>query len=317
VFDWKGQTHIAAGDPRYIAIDEMAQQVASSSGGRLMLNLHAPGALVPQAKEFDAIDSRVLDWGLTAYAYWKDKFNAAAMFTFTVAGLSPAEQILWHLVGGGDELAQRMVEGYDVKLFTGQATPPETFLYSSKEIKSVADIKGLRIRTAGDDGEIFTRMGASVVFLPGGEVYEAMQRGVIDAFQTTYPAGDYSQGRHEVAQYIYLSPARQPAEFHSYLVNTDSWASLPDDLKALLEDAFLASAWRTYADVTWVDTEAVDKFIEYGNTVGPIPKDVEDEMVRLADEFYREQSAEDPFFAEVYDSITAFQQRYRTAYARL
>ena len=275
------------------------------------------GAIVPAAKEFDGVNGGSVDYAMTAFAYWKDKFPAAGLFTFTVAGLSPFEQLLWHLQGGGKELAQEMVKDYKVILVPGFIGPQEIFLSTTKPLKTVADIKGLKIRTAGDDGALFARMGASVVSMAPGEVYEGMKRGVIDAFQLSTPASDLSLAMNEVVKYIYLSAERQPSEYHAYLFNKDVWAKLPDDLKGLIEECTLAECNRFMALMSKLDKEAVDKYKAYGVGVAPIPKDIEDEVIKQADIFYKEESAKDPFFAKVYQSQRDFQKSIRSTFSRL
>jgi TRAP-type mannitol/chloroaromatic compound transport system substrate-binding protein len=160
-------------------------------------------------------------------------------------------------------------------------------------------------------------MGAAVVFIPGGEVYEALQRGVIDACQLSSPAVDYSLGMNEVCDYIYLSGVRQPAEYHSFLFNTESWAALPDDLKVLVENCCLAEAIRYYMWMMEQDIEAVQKFKDYGCNVEPASQIIVDEIVRQAEIFYDEKAAEDPLYADVLESISNFQKNYRGAWARL
>lgn len=301
----------------YKSCERVAERITEASGGRLVLKMHPGGGIVPAAKEFDGVDSRALDYGLSAFVYWMDKFPTAGMFTFTIGGLSPIEMYLWFATGEGNELAQRMVEGYNVVILPGQIGAPEIFLSSSKPVDSLADIKGLKIRTAGDDGVCFSEMGASVVFTPSGEIYENMQRGVIDAFQCSSPAVDWSMSLQEVADYIYLSPVRQPCEHNAYQINADAWAELPDDLKVLVKDMFMAEAWRYYGFITREDTVAVQQYKDYGCVVEPMAKDVEDEMVRQANILYEERAAEDPFYAEVLESWREYQKAIRAAYPRL
>ena len=317
VITWTGQGHGAAASEMYKSMERMSERATTNSGGQFVLKSNPAGAIVPAAKEFDGVNGGSLDYAMTAYTYWKDKFPAAGLFTFTVAGLSPVEQMLWHLQGDGNALSNEMIKGYNVYLIPGFIGSAEIFLSTSKPIKSLADIKGLKIRTAGDDGVLFARMGAAVVSLPSGEIYESMQRGVIDSFQCSSPAVDYSMSLQEVAKYIYLSGTRQPSEFHSYLINTDSWAKLPDDLKGFLQDTILAEAWRYYALITKMDSEAVQSYKDYGCNVAPIPKDVEDEIVRQAEIYYNEEAAKDAFFAKVLKSQRDFQKAIREAFPRL
>lgn len=302
----------------YRALERVAEKITAASNGRLVVKANPADAIAPATKEFDAVDSGILDFAMTAYGYWTDKFPAAQLFTYQIGGLSPMEHAAWHLVGDGDELAHEMIQGYDVKLLTGVILPPEIFLWTNKELKSPADMKGLKYRSGGgDEPTIFGEyLGTAGVFMPTGEIYESMQRGVIDGFQCSSPAVDYSMGFQEVADYAWLSPVRQPAEFHSYLVNTQSWAELPDDLKVLVEEACMATGLEHYAYMLREDVLAIQKLKDYGTNVLPVPESIEDAVLAAAEDYYAKKKAEDPMMAKVLDSIDAFKKTYREAFQR-
>jgi TRAP-type mannitol/chloroaromatic compound transport system substrate-binding protein len=301
----------------YVGLEETADLIARSSGGRLVWQIYPAGALVEATKEFDGVHGGILEAGTGAASYWRDKFLAAGLFTFTVAGLSPMESLYWFETGGGKELLHRMIAGYDVQCFSGEITPPEIFLQSTKPLDTLDDIKGLKIRTAGDDGEIFDRMGASAIFLPAGEIYESLQRGVIDAAQLSTPALDWSFGMQEVADYLYLSGVRQPADWTLFFVKKSEFEALPDDLKRIVEAEMAALTPRFYAWLMTEDIKAMENFIAYGTNIAPASREIVDELARQARIFYEEKAAEDVFFAEVINSIWDFQDLYRATWERL
>jgi TRAP-type mannitol/chloroaromatic compound transport system substrate-binding protein len=274
-------------------------------------------AIVPGTKVFDGLDSGLISYGETDIAYEKDKFPAAGLFAFQVAGLTAAESYHWFFAGGGRDLFNEMIKDFNVRALTIHSVTPECFLGSTKPIRSVKDIDGLKIRTAGDDGEIFAEMGAAVVFLPGGEVYESMQRGALDAYQLGGPDYDLSISMHEVTDYLYLSPVRQPATTMFYMVNEQAWAELPDDLKKLVEDEFLVASIKHWMETAKADIDSVSKWKDYGVEVSGIPADLELEMIRVSTEFYGGKAAADPFFAKVWESIQAVKDNYREAFVRL
>jgi TRAP-type mannitol/chloroaromatic compound transport system substrate-binding protein len=318
VITWVGQSQFSAGSMEHESFERASALVSTLSSGRLVAEPHPAGAIAPALEAFDAVDSGSLDYAWVPGNYLRDKWLVASLFDNEINGMSPVEQFLWFLEGGGAELAQEMVEEYDVYVTrSGSLFPPEIFLSTTKELSSLQDVKGLKVRTAGDDGAIFTEMGASVVMVPGGEIYESMQRGVIDGFQFMSPAGDITMGFDEVVDYMYLSPVRQPCSTTLLLANSDKWASLSDDLKAVIEDAFLAEAWTWYGKVVQADGEAIEEYKESGVTVGPIPGDIEAEMAELAEDMYAERAAEDPFYAEVLESRHRFQDTIRETYERL
>ena len=210
------------------------------------------------------------------------------------------------------ELMNKMMEGYDVHAISAvQTDPPEVWMMSSVPIKSINDLKGLKIRCMGDAGEILSRMGATVIFLPGGEVYESMETGVIDAFEFAPPSVNWSMGFQEIAKYVYFSETRAPLETVIFVVDNDAWEELPADLKQLVEDEVSAWTVRASIDIMVGSMEAVDKFKDYGCIVERIPDDVDQALFEEAQKFYGEKaSKEAPIYSEILESQRAFMKTY-------
>lgn len=285
--------------------------------GALDITLHSTGGVVPAAKEFDGVHEGLLDIGNSCTTYWVDKFGPVAnLFTYTIGGLSPAESMLWHMVEGTDLLRQLTAE-YNVEYMDGCTLAPEMFLAMKVPLNSLADLKGKKIRTTGDDGVCLSRMGATVVFLSGAELMEAALRGIIDGFQWGSPCSDYSIATYDVIKYNYLSPARQPTEWMAVMFNKKTWAELPDGLKVMITEMTKGMAWNQYKEITQMDIVAIEKFKEKGVTMAPIPQDIELELARQAEILYAENSAKDPFYKQVYDSIRKFREAYREGWPRL
>jgi len=316
VIKWMGQHHDAAGGSKNLRFQEFCDRVNVASNGRMELTLYAGGGVVPATEEFDGVHKGLLDFCEAYSPYILDVFPNAGLFAYTVGGLSALEYVYWMRVGGGAEMYARMLGDYGVTLIHGKLFPPETFIWSTRPLESLDDMKGLKFRTAGDDGEMFKEMGVAVVFMAGGEVYEATKRGVIDAFQLADPAIDIELGAHEVADYCYLSPVRQPTDYSCLGVNTESWEALPDDLKQLVEDAYLANSLSVYGELLQQNIEAIAFLKDYGTKVAPIPKDIEDELIRQANIFYDKKAAEDPFYREILTSMRDFKAAYGEAFAR-
>jgi len=218
----------------------------------------------------------------------------------------------------GLKLLSEMTAKYNVEFIGGMQTVPEAFLSMKDPVKSVADLKGKKIRTAGDDGVIFSRfMGVSVVFLPATEIVESARRGVIDGFQVSSPGTDWTFGTYDAIKYLYLGPTRQPQEWLPIMINKKTWAGLPDSLKVLMTEMGKGSAFTYYTRMTQEDLAAIPKFQAKGVTVGMIPKDIEEAMVKGADTIYGEYSAKDPFFKKVFDSYSKFRDTYRATYPRM
>lgn len=299
--------------------EETAKAMNTASQGALEITVYPAGAVVPALQEFDGVDKGLIDIGTTCTMYWVDRFGTVAnLFTYQIGGLSPAEMYIWHTVEGSKMLQEIIDKGnYNVQCIGGIITTPEMFLAMAKPLKSLADLKGKKIRTAGDDGVCFTKMGVSVVMLPSAEIIDNMLKGIIDGCQISSPAMDYSYHSYEAVKYNYLSPIRQPCEWLPILVNKKTWAGLPDSLKVLLTEMGKGAAWNYYSRMSQKDLVAVTAFREKGVSVEPIPKDIEDELVRQAGILYADYCAKDPAYKKVYDSIKNFQKTYRDTWPRM
>jgi TRAP-type mannitol/chloroaromatic compound transport system substrate-binding protein len=299
------------------SLQDFVNAVNAGSEGKLELTLRAAGTVVPATKEFDAVHDGILQFAEIYPPYWLDKLPNAGIFAYTVGGLSPIETFVWMTQGGGHEMLAKMIASYNVVPIEGKYYTPETFLWSNKPLKTLSDIKGMKFRTAGDDGEMFKAMGVAIVAMPGGEIYDAMKRGVIDAFQASSPAVDITLAVHEVSKYAYLSPVRQPTDYQMLGVNNKAWAALSPGLQKLVEYAYVASASYTYARALKADIAALDTLKKYGTIVEPASIEIINELIKQAQIFYDGRAAKDPAYAEILKSQRDFMKAYRDAFARL
>jgi TRAP-type mannitol/chloroaromatic compound transport system substrate-binding protein len=283
------------------------------TNGRLVIEFFPGGAVAPATKEFDAVDAGIVEVAYTGMHYNMDKFSAGGLYNIIVAGPTPLEYLTWYLEGGGEELFQEMVKDYNVVgVSVAQITRAEMFGFSNKPLNTLEDFKGLKFRTAGDWGEILEKyFGASVIFLPGGEVYEAFQRGVIDAFEYGSPSLNWPMGFHEVAKYGVFPGIHAPSVIAPYIVNKDAWAKLPDDLKPIVEEEWLAEATRFLCESTIEDMAVIQKYKDYGLEFLTLTEEVQKEVEVAARDFYETKAAEDAFFAKVWTSVRDFMDSYR------
>jgi len=311
--EFKIQTAFDAGNPAHIWGAKMQDAITAASGGRLKFVPFTGGSIVPATKEMDAIDIGTVDGTYTCTMYNLDKWPEAGLFSARPTGLTAEGAPIWFDTVGTD-FANRMLEGYDVVAIPGVCPqPPEIWCHSNKELKSLDDIKGLKMRTAGDGGEILTRMGAAVVFMPGGELYEATQRGVIDAFEYSSPAVDWPMAFHEVAKFQAFSASRAPCDPLMYYLKKSKFEKLAPDLQALVIHV-CQSMTRQHQNALDADNLlAVGRFIAYGNTVYHIPQAIEAEMLRVANEFYAERAqTASPLYKEILESQQKFNADYKT-----
>ncbi len=313
VIKWRGQSPSTTGQITWdLWFGALSERITLASGGRLLLTPYPLGALVPDLEAFDSVDKGILDYASDPPSWWMSKFDAAGIFNFTIGGLTPMESFIWFSDRGGVELMREMVADYNISIPPAVLIKtPEIFLWSNRELKSVADLQGLRIRTAGDDGTVFTDLGSATTLLGGAETYEAVGRGVLDAAQLASPAIDIGIGMHEVATYMYSGSARSPAEIEPIIINTDSWQELDSGLQELITAEIMRTSLSFYMAQTRLDVEAVEFFIDYGTVVGPIPDDINQAMVDGGAALYAERSAADAFYKRVIDSKQNFSDLIR------
>jgi len=319
VIKWVGQTHGEPTSPAYLMEKEACERIAIASGGRLTIDLYSAGGIVPAETELDACSSGAINFGLNCPGYWVTKYPAASLFTYVSGGLSPIEFIGWMETGGGIALMDKMTSAENVHMLPacGIMLTPEIFASSNREITTVADLQGLKMRAFGDGGEILARLGISMVHFPSVEIYESMQRGVIDAFDHTGPTGNWNAADQEVAHYVYLSGTRQPMEWQNAYVNQEAWDALPDDLKLIVENEFKALVLKVYWYFVANDVESTQKFRDYGCQVEFLSDEIEAAYAVESAAFYAEARTKDTLYAEVYDSMYAYQQAVRSAFPRL
>lgn len=306
---WKSSGHGPASDPSQIYHDMVCKAITEASGGRLEIKPFVGGSIVPAYKEVDAINDGVLQMAYTCPMYNLDKWPAAGLIS-SRPGVLPGEALrAWFDFGGGADLMNKMMDGYNVMTFPGALSPlpQEVFFHSKVQLRTMADIKGLKARCMGDGGEILKRLGAATVIIPGGEVYEAMQRGTIDAFEYSTLASDWNMHFNEVAKYVYISPSRAAADPQVFFVNKDAFNKLPADLQQIVKSVIADYTMQQHEYLIAESIKAMDSFRKAGNLVVQVPKVIEDAVTAEADKFYTEKSAsEKPIFAEIYNSMKAF-----------
>jgi len=313
VITWKIQCSNAASHPAYIYLSKLCDAVTKASGGQLVFKSFTGGSIVPATKEVvQGVSKGVIEASYACPGYSLDTWPAAGLFGSRPTQMNADAFRAWFTVGGGVEFMNKMMEGYNVHALPAvQTDPPEIWMMSGVPIKSLDDLKGLKVRCMGDGGEILGRMGATVIFLPGGEVYESMERGVIDAFEFANPAVNWDMGFQEITKYVYFSETRAPIETLMFVVNNDAWEELPADLKQLVEDEVSAWTVRASIDIMVGSVKAIDKFKDYGCIVERIPDDVDQALFVEAQKFYGEKaSKEAPIYGEILESQRAFMKTY-------
>ena len=309
------QTPYPTGIVMYDVGQHFVDMLNDMSGGRFEAELHPSGAIVDGLKEMRAAHEGVLDVALTASHYHTSEVGLVGdLFNLYPAGTNPWEFVVWFYYGGGKDLHQEMYDRQDLNVKGGMLygmTSAESFGWVADPITSLSDFEGMKFRTAGIWGDMLTEIGASVVTMPGGEVYEAAQRGVIDAFEFSTPGVDYSFGFHELGAYLHGPGIHAPQSAMEILVNQDVWDSMSPELQAIFQGAAQASLVDGWAMTNWRDVEGMRELTDYGTEFVSLPESVQLEVTQIAHDMYQDIAADDEFFATVYNDQVEFLRDFR------
>lgn len=309
---WRGQSSYPAGLPQlYAPAEHFARVVKQLTGGRLIVKVSPGGSIVPSKQVFDAVSAGTLDIGFTWAGWWMGKFPASVLFGNSFPnGLQMREMLGWIYHGGGLELWNEMYRGHGVVVLPPYGIlGPENFCWSHKPINSLEDFKGLKFRTVGIWGKCLERLGARVVSLAGGEVYPALERGVIDAAEFATPAIDKKLGFHEICKYLKVGGIHEPCAPLETLVNEKTWAALPEDLKPVVKAALQVSCFDAMNLAMKQDAEAMSFFLNHrGLNVSKLSDEMIDGIVKIGDEELDRFAEKNPFFAKVLKSQREFRK---------
>jgi len=307
-FQWKLVTTWPKNFPGLgTAPENFAKNVERMSNGRLKIKVFGAGQLVPAFEVFDAVSQGTAQIGHGASYYWKGKVPASVFYTAVPFGLNAQEMNAWLQYGGGLELWRELYVPFNLIPFAGGNTGVQMAGWFNREINSIADLKGLKMRIPGLGGEVFTRAGGTSINLPGGELYTSMQTGVIDATEWVGPYNDLAFGFHQVAKYYYYPGWQEPGPTLELIINKAAYESLPADLQAIVEVAAAAANQDMLNEYTARNNAALIELVEkHGVQVKKLPDDVLAEFKRLSAEVVEELASEDPLSRRIAESMKAF-----------
>ncbi|MCE8017307.1 TRAP transporter substrate-binding protein [Halomonas sp. MCCC 1A17488] len=292
--------------------NDFAKRIEQLSNGRMRVRVHGAGELVPPLEVFDAVAAGTAEMGHSAAYYWRGKVAASQFFTAVPFGMNTTETNAWLYHGGGQELWDEIYAKHNLKPFPVGNTGTQPGGWFKKEINSLDDLQGIKLRLPGLAGEAMNRIGVTTVNMPGGEIFTSMQTGVLDAADWVSPYNDLAFGLHQVADYYYTSSWNEPSAVLEGTVNLDAWNELPDDLKAVVTEAARASNLAMYSEFTYRNAQALDTLVEeHGVQLRSFPQDVMEALYEASRAVIQEQVESDPDSAKVYESYQAFQKLVR------
>ncbi len=292
--------------------ENFAKRVNEVAGGRLRIELLPAGAVVSAFEVLDAVNRGVLDGGVTWSGYWVGKNSAFSLFASAAGGpfgMNNWDFTAWLYAGGGIELYRELLDkmGFKVVWFPIWGEMSEPLGWYKKPIRSVADLRGVKMRAAGLAADVFREFGASVVTLPAGEILPALERGVIDGAEFSDPHSDSRLGFQQVTKFYHIPGIHQPTGVGEVIFNKGQWDKLPADLKMLVEMAARETMMLNWARAWQMNHEALQELVtKHGVTVVETPREVLAELLKAWDKVAAREAGKNPDFAKVLESQKKF-----------
>ena len=292
-----------------MAPERIADLVEEMSNGQMKITVFGAEEQVPAFGVFDAVSSGSHQMGHSGGYFWKGKVPAAQFFTSVPFGLTADEINAWVNRGGGLELWREIYAPFNIYPIPAGNTGTQMFGWFNKEINSLEDIKGLKMRIPGIGGEVLKEAGGIPVTLPGGELFTALQTGVIDATEWVGPYNDLTFGFHQAAKYYYYPGWHEPGPMLELLINKDAWDSLPKHLQVIIETASKAVNQDMLDEYLAKNNQALTELVNiHGVELRKLPDDVIEEFRKISNKILNELSEEDETIAKVYNSYLKFKK---------
>ncbi len=289
--------------------DNLAKWVEEMSNGRLKIKVYGGGELVPPLGVFDAVSQGTAEMGHGAAYYWAGKCPAAQFFAAVPFGFNAQAMNAWLYSGGGIELWNQVYEQFNLKPFVAGNTGVQMGGWFNREINSMADLKGLKMRIPGLGGKVLAKAGGNAVLVAGGEIYTNLDRGVIDATEWVGPFHDLKMGFYKAAKYYYYPGWHENGTSLELMVNLDAWKTLPPDLQSIVEAAAARANIWMISEFEAKNNGALQELVNVHKVqLKQFPKPVLKELKRLSLEVLEEVAASDETSRKVYDSFLTFQK---------
>jgi TRAP-type mannitol/chloroaromatic compound transport system substrate-binding protein len=293
-------------DTIYGAAETMSKRVAACTGGKFQIQVFAAGEIVPGLQVLDAVQAGTVQAGHTAPYYYWGKDPAFALDTAIPFSLNARQTNAWQIFGGGLELFREFYKGYNIYNIPCGNTGAQMGGWFRKEIKSVADLKGLKFRIGGFAGKVLEKMGAVPQQLAGGDIYPALEKGTIDAAEWVGPYDDEKLGFNKVAKNYYYPGFWEGGPQLVTMVNLAEWNKLPKEYQNIVEAAcWEANTWMV-AKYDAQNPAALKRLVGGGTQLRQFSREILVAAYKASLEVYKEAGEKSPAFKKIYESMVAF-----------
>ena len=286
-------------------------KVKKISGGSIDIRFFEPSALVPANQYFDAVASGSLEAAYSGLGFFTGKDSAFALYSTVPFGPEIGEYLGWMRYGGGEKLMQELAAKYNIEVLLCGTIAPEASGWFRKEIKSVDDLKGLKMRFFGLGANVMQKLGVQTQILQAGEIFQALQLGTIDATEFSMPVMDLTLGFHQVAKHYYFPGWHQMSTFTHLMISKQKWAELSPTQKEIIKAACEDTMLHMYVEGEAVQGKALKEIKSKGVTLHYWPKEILEAYRKAWGEVIEEQKAKSPEFAKAWASLSAFREEYK------
>jgi TRAP-type mannitol/chloroaromatic compound transport system substrate-binding protein len=295
-------------DTIFGAAETIAKKVGEMSGGKFTISTHAAGELMPALGIVDGVQNGTVECGHTCAYYYFGKDETFAMGTSIPFGFNSRQMTAWMYEGNGGKLLREFYAKYNIVNFPAGNTGAQMGGWYRKEIKSAQDIKGLKFRVGGFAGKVIERMGGVPTSIPGGEIYQALEKGTIDAAEWIGPYDDQKLGFNKVAPFYYYPGWWEGGPEVDLYVNDKAYAALSPEYKAILESAAAFAHVEMQAKYDAKNPLALKQLVGAKTKVLPFPKDVMDLAYKESMALYEDLRGKNANWKKVYDDMSAFRK---------
>lgn len=299
-------------DTIFGAAEVFSQRVQALTDGRFDIRVYPAGEIVPYDQVLESVQKGTVQMGHSASYYFKGK-NPALPFDCSVPfGLTSRQQNAWMYHAGGLELMREMFSDFNIINFPGGNTGTQMGGWFRKEINSLAELRGIKMRIPGLGGEVMDRLGVGVEQIAGGEVYPALERGAIDAAEWVGPYDDEKLGFYKVARFYYYPGWWEPGPALTFYINQDEWDKLPKVYQEAISTASTAASTAMQSSYDAKNPPAFARLLEQGVQVRPFPSDLMEAAERHSFEIMENEAASDAAYNKVFTAFKDFrEQSYR------
>jgi TRAP-type mannitol/chloroaromatic compound transport system substrate-binding protein len=293
-----------------MSAERIAERIRALSGGKLDISVNAAGEVVPALEVLDAVGNGVVEMGHTAAFYWQGKEPATTFYTTVPFGLTPNEHVAWVEAGGGQALWDEIYAKFGAKPFMGGNTGVCMGGWFRRELKGLADLRGLKIRSLGLGGEVYRRLGATPQTTPPAEILTSLQSGVIDGAEFVGPGSDIALGLYRVATLYYGPGFNKPNGTGECIVSLKAWEGLDSELKAIVAHACATEAAYALSEMERLNVEALAALTtRYNVRLRTFPSEMIAAARKQATDVLGEVAARSGAARKVHDSYLAFRER--------